>query len=70
MNAHPAIDRLEALKRSLQAARDTKHNIPESIRELHEPHIQGLNAGLQIAINAIDRELGFALTGQAAAEAA
>jgi len=54
------IKRLSALKHSLEGARDTKHPIPM-------PLIDGMNIGLQIAIDAIDRELETIAAGQAAA---
>jgi soluble cytochrome b562 len=61
MSTNPAIERLEALKRSLEAARDVKHETPAMLRgeyrAQHEFHLRGLTAGLEIAIGAIDSEL-------------
>jgi soluble cytochrome b562 len=69
MNLNPAIERLEALKRSLEAARDVKHVTPSTLRGecriQHEFHLRGLTAGLEIAIGAIDSELRLVRAGQA-----
>jgi hypothetical protein len=58
---HMTITRLEALKQSLTAARDTDHPsrkyLTGTTLEMHEQHLRGLAAGLQIAISAIDREI-------------
>ncbi len=59
MSTLTAAGRLEALKRSLEVARDVQHTCPDSVRALHESHVKGLRAGLQIAISAIEAELRF-----------
>jgi soluble cytochrome b562 len=67
MSTNPTIDRLEALKRSLEVARDVKHDTPQSIRDVFESHVKGLRAGLQIAIDAIDTEVQMIQAGASAA---
>jgi hypothetical protein len=60
--------RLEALKRGLEAARDTgRMEPPASIRQQHDLYMQGLNDGVQLAIDAITWELRTIAAGQAAA---
>jgi hypothetical protein len=61
MSTSTTIGRLEVLKHSLEAARDSQNLtgelLPESIRPMHASHLQGLRAGLDIAVKAIEREL-------------
>jgi hypothetical protein len=58
MSTQTTTGRLEALKRSLEAARDTDQSpIPASIRQQHDLYMQGLNDGVQLAIDAINYEL-------------
>jgi uncharacterized protein YoaH (UPF0181 family) len=50
--------RLEALKRSLEAAQGAKQSpVPASIRQQHDLYVQGLSDGVQLAIDAIASEL-------------
>jgi hypothetical protein len=59
--------RLEALQRSLEAARSTPHTrVPASIRQQHDLYMQGLNDGVQLAIDAIAHELQTISAGQLA----
>jgi hypothetical protein len=51
--------RLEALKREIEAARDTKHTYPGTFTK-------GITAGLQIALDAIENHLLFARALEAA----
>jgi hypothetical protein len=53
MNTQNAIWRLESLRKSLQAARDTKHNTDSGF-------VRGLNAGLQLAIEHVEHEIHWA----------
>lgn len=55
----PAIPRLEALRSAIQAARDTDHG--QSSR-----FIDGLNVGLQLALDHIERELRWTRNIEAA----
>lgn len=68
------IQRLEALKHSLEAARDTKHGALETLTgdclKQFESHIKGLRAGLQIAINAVDDDIRMAQRWQAVTRSA
>jgi hypothetical protein len=61
MNMQPTIKRLQGLKQSLEAARDTEHPIKM-------PLIDAMNSGLQIAIDAIDSELRIIAAGQVISE--
>lgn len=65
--------RLQALKRSLEAAQRTEHPTMTSLtgehRALYDGHVQGLRAGLQVAIGAIESELLMIATGERAAAA-
>lgn len=60
--------RLEALKRSLEAAQNAKQlPPPASIRQQHDLYMQGLNDGVQLAIDAIAYELNTIDAGLLAA---
>jgi hypothetical protein len=60
--------RLEALKRSLEAAQGAKQSpVPASIRQQHDLYVQGLNDGVQLAIDAIACELKAIKAGDLAA---
>jgi hypothetical protein len=50
MNFEPAVPRLEALRKTIQAARNTPH-------AHNSRFLDGLNAGLQLALNQIEQEL-------------
>jgi hypothetical protein len=69
MSTITAEARLAALKRSLEAARDTEHPVMASLsghyRDIYEQHLQGLTTGLQIAIDAIEFDLQLIAAGQA-----
>lgn len=68
MSTNTITGRLEALKRGLESARDTNHlPPPASIRHQHDIYMQGLNDGVQLAIDAITWELRTIAAGQAAA---
>jgi len=51
--------RLEGLKKIVQAARDVKHRYPGL-------YVDGINAGLDIALRAIDMELTLSRDNEAA----
>jgi hypothetical protein len=60
--------RLEALKWSLEAAQEAKHSpVPASIRQQHDLYVQGMNDGVQLAIDAITHELQAIEAGELAA---
>ncbi|MFS2027676.1 hypothetical protein [Massilia sp. CT11-137] len=68
MNTVTVAGRLEALQRSLEAARSTPHSqVPASIRQQHDLYMQGLNDGVQLAIDAITWELRTIAAGEATA---
>jgi len=68
VNTVTVAGRLEALQRSLEAARNTAQvEVPASIRTQHDLYVQGLNDGVQLAIDAITWELRTIAAGQAAA---
>lgn len=68
VNTVTVAGRLEALQRSLEAARSTPHSqVPASIRQQHDLYMQGLNDGVQLAIDAIAHELKTISAGQLAA---
>lgn len=70
MNTQTVAGRLEALKRSLMVAHAGEHPEPSGLdrehRALYDGHMQGLKAGLQIAINAIEAELRLVAVGEVA----
>jgi hypothetical protein len=68
MSTNTTTGRLEALKRGLESARDTRQmEPPASIRQQHDIYMKGLNDGVQLAIDAITWELRAIEAGQAAA---
>jgi hypothetical protein len=68
MSTNTTTGRLEALKRGLEAARDTQQlQPPASIRQQHDIYMQGMNDGVQLAIDAIVWELRTIAAGQQAA---
>lgn len=68
MNTITIAGRLEALKRSLEAAQIAKKpTVPVGIRPQHDLYMLGLNDGVQLAIDAIAYELNTIDAGQQAA---
>ena len=71
MNTNTQPGRLEALRNSLETARDIEHPGLQStrpeFREMHAMYLKGLKDGIQVAIDAIDAELRIIAAGQQAA---
>lgn len=68
MKTDTTTGRLEALRRSLEAARDAGQvEAPACIKTQHDLYMKGLNDGVQLAIDAITWELRTIAAGQAAA---
>jgi hypothetical protein len=65
------IEHLQALRHSLQSARDTKHvtalGKPSEFQQGHERYIAGLTDGLDVALRLIALEIQMAEDGAVAA---
>lgn len=67
VSTNTQIGRLEALRRSLEHARSAGHvAVPVSLKAQHDLYMQGLNDGVQLAIDAIGWEIKIVEAGQKA----
>ena len=71
MSTSTQVGRLDALRRSLEHARSAGQvAVPASLKSQHDLYMQGLNDGVQLAIDAIGWEIKIVEAGQRAASEA